>query len=72
MTRQQGAFTAMLSGHIVSSHFGLADVLELRPVFPNIVTFPDFEFRISIGTSILLTTFGIGLSPTYKDKKNEI
>ena len=37
----------------VLSHFGHACFLMFRPVCPNI-TFPDLEFRTSLGTSILL------------------
>ena len=34
--------------------FGLASVLMLRPISPELVLFPDFEFRPSRGTSVLL------------------
>ena len=33
---------------------GLASVLMLRPISPELVLFPDFEFRASLGTSVLL------------------
>ena len=46
---------AYSSGHLVLSHFGLAFVLILRPFSPEHVT--DFEFRTSLGTSILLTLY---------------
>ena len=42
------------SGHLVLSHLELAFVLMLRPLSPELVMFPDFEFRTSPGTSILL------------------
>ena len=42
------------SGHLVLSHYGLACVLMLRPVSPERVMSPDFEFRTILRTSILL------------------
>ena len=41
-------------GHLVLPNLWLAYVLILRPVFPKPVTFSDFEFRISIGTTFVL------------------
>ena len=38
----------------ILSYFGLAFVLMLRPLSPELVMFSDFEFRTSLGTSILL------------------
>ena len=32
---------------------GLASVLMLRPISPELVLFPDFEFRTSLGSSVL-------------------
>ena len=38
---------------------GLASVLMLRPIPPELVLFPDFEFRTSLGTSVLLRSLDI-------------
>ena len=43
-------------GHMVLSHLGLAFVLMLSPFSPELVMFPDLEFRSSLGTSNLLIT----------------
>ena len=50
--RQKG--DAYSSGHLVLSHLGLACVLMLKPISPELVMFSDFEFQISHGTSISL------------------
>ena len=42
------------SGLLVLSYLGLAFVLMLVPFSPDQVLFLDFEFRTSVGTSILL------------------
>ena len=47
----------LLLRNLVLSHLGLAFVLMLRPFFPEFVMSTDlFEFRTSLGTSILLDT----------------
>ena len=47
------------SEHLILSHLGLASVLMLRPFSHERVIIPDFEFRTSLGTSILLSiTYG--------------
>ena len=44
-------------GHLALSHLGVACVLMLRPVYPELFMFQNFELRTSLGTSILLVTF---------------
>ena len=50
-------WVAYCFGHLALSHWRVACVLKLRPVYPELVMFPDFEFRTSLGTSTLLVTF---------------
>ena len=45
-----------ISWHLIMFHFGLAIVLMLRPITPELVRFPDFDFRKPPGASILLST----------------
>ena len=42
------------SGHLVLSHLGLALVIMLRWFSPELVMFPDFEFRTSLCNYIFL------------------
>ena len=44
---------AYSSGHLVLTLLGLAFVIILRPFYPELVMFSDFEFRSPYGTSTL-------------------
>ena len=54
---------ALIFGHLVLSHFGLFIVLNKRPNPQKIVMFPEFEFQISLGTTILPWAFWIFYIP---------
>ena len=63
---------AYSSGHLVYPTLGLACVLMLRPISPELVFFPVFEFRTSLSTSILLLIESNYESPyTYRKIKNQ-
>ena len=46
---------ACTSEHLIFSHVGLAFILMLRQVAPELVMFPEFEFQTSLSTRILLS-----------------